>query len=562
MRALRFTAPVLMALTLLLVGCGLGEDGSSSEPTIPEVLSITPDDGDVHVRLWQDVTLRFNTPMDKTSVEDALSVTTPDKAALAYSTFWMGNILELEFDIDLEPGTVHTVTLGEQALSAEGEPLAEAFTSSFTSLPTHPVVIETYPPAGATDIPRNVIPMVRFSESMDEASTFAGIVVDPPDPHILAFNGYDLELDFDVDLLASTTYTITVPGSAEELVGDETLGEDYVFSFTTGGGFDLEGPSVVSYDPPNGATNVARDIGQIVIRFSEPVEELTLFEGIDLRIFGLVYGDPGLSPDRMTFTIPMLRLPSGVELGFDPSPFSDMLGNVGENPPPYSFTVTGEPDYFPADEGDLWEYREIGDEMGLNYLVRVENRSGQEFDMADYFEGAREFEEFDLLGEVRHYRRSADAIAWLGMEQGDYSAEFTTPIDWFRFPPTPGSTWEGSTDYHSGFSTVNVDYEFEIVGVIDFQPPVAMREISDRWGIGREFPDDYVYPDCIHVEFSYTLSVPSGDMWVLTDGGMQHNFYCPGVGLVYRHDAQWPIGGGPEDTVISETFVRRWIVGQ
>ena len=275
---------ILLAMALAFAGCLFGGSDDPSPPAAPEVLGITPEGGAIHVETWSDVHLRFSTAMDEASVEAAISVTTQLRENLPFTVFWMGNVANIEFDSDLAHETTFTVTVGISAESSAGEPLAEPFVSSFTTLPTRPVVLSTLPADGATGVSLNVDPRISFSEWMNEVSTFTGLTVDPAVLFAASFENRELILDIQDDLTASTTYTITVPGTAQAIFGGETLGEDYVFSFNTGSGPDLEGPSIVSFDPPDGATGVSRDIGEITVTFSEPVVQWAIIESLDLRL--------------------------------------------------------------------------------------------------------------------------------------------------------------------------------------------------------------------------------------------------------------------------------------
>lgn len=561
MRALRLTTLALVILALTPLGCS--ESSGPSEPTVPEVVDIHPADGAIHVAPWSSVVLRFNTHMDRAGVEAALAVSTPDKAFVPYSATWMGHLLELEFDEDLEDGTPYTVTLAADATSSGGEPLAEEFTSTFTSWPSHPVVLLALPFDGSIDAPRNTRARVRFSTSMDEASTTTGIVVDPPVSHTLTLEGSYVTFVFTDGLDALTTYSITIPGTAEEEHGGETLGADHTFSFTTGVVADEEGPAVVSFDPPNGSRNVSREIGEIVVTFSEPVVDMAMFGGIDMRFLGLLHGSMRLSEDQASLILPLRRLPPGEELWIDFGTFEGLQGLMGEDPPRYSFTTEGSSEIFPAHEDDAWFY--VDYDAGESFVVRVENTSGNRFDMSRYELGTRIWDEFDELTETRHFLRTNDGLDWTGFEEDDDASEFTPPLRWLQFPLLAGSAWSDSTEFASGEYTIRVNYSCEVVDVADYTPsPVALREGFEPWS--RYFDRSMVaaFPDCAQVRFEYLMRVWFGGEWKALESGDQLNYYCPGVGQVYRHDinVRYDLDGNPLDPEVSEFQIGGWMLDQ
>ncbi len=562
----------LLIVALATTGCILGssDDPESADPVVPEVVNIDPADGAIHVSRWDEVELRFSVAMDETSVENATTVTTPDKAAVSFEASWYGNTMELSFDDELAAETVHTVNIGVGATSTGDVPLAEAFTASFTTLPSHPVVTDNSPTDGATDVALNARPWILFSTWMNSASVEAATSVDPAAPYTLIANGDEFTLEFDSALDPATLYTITVAGTAEDGWGTESMGDDFVFSFTTGTEVDDTPPSIVSFDPPNGAVGVGRDIGQIVITFSEPIPDMPEPDGLDLRLYNLVIDDPEMSPDGTVMTLPLYRLPAGCELWVDLSPFMDMVGNVSDDPPVYSFTTAGTADLFPAGENDWWLYfRDYGDGSD-DYVNRVENISGSSFDMARYrqeFHGGRDIEDYTVLDEARHYNRTGGVLSWTGVGEDDEGTweenGFTPPVEWLHFPLSTGTAWDGVSQFDMDGENVRVSYAAEVLSVDDLIPGgTSARGDRTGWISGRSEGGYSSFPDCAEVQLNFTVETQIEGFWETIEEGVELSYYCPGLGLVYRQSEYTEYGEGEPQVGGDETYLEWWLVGQ
>lgn len=572
----------LLALGLILAvastGCILGsdDDPADPEPIVPEVTHSVPADDAVHFDPWDELSVQFSVAMDTDAVEDATTLSSPDRGIVACNYTWYGTILTIEPQAELERGTTYTLTVDTGAMSAAGEPLAADFVISFTTLPDHPVVLATFPEDGATGVGVNASPWIQFSEWMNTGSVEAAISVDPAAAYTLEYGGFGVDeftIDFDSDLATMTTYTITIDASAEQSGSAETLGEDYVFSFTTGSGADETPPSIVSYDPPNGATNVSRDIGQIVITFSEPVGDLPEPEGIDLRLYGVVYLDPELDPTGTVMTIPLLRLPAGVELWVDLAVFTDMFGNESANPPVYAFGTAGESEPFPADDGDRWIYwREEtsgGSTWSDDYLQKVENVSGDAFDLNRYrpeFVGPRSpDEEYTVLDGSDHYELSGGVLYWITQSEESegawHSEEFVPPVEWLHFPLTAGSTWSGNTTFTMDATDARVAYSGEVLRVEDLSPTYAARNERVAWRFDRDM-SGFVFPDCAVVEIEFTVEAYIEGAWETAQVGTETSWYCPGLGKVYGTAEYTEYNEGGSDLSNEETALDWWLVGQ
>jgi hypothetical protein len=94
--------------------------------TSPSVTSKSLEGGDV--RITDTLRITFNEPMNKSSVEGAISIS-PDMDIQSYT--WDDNTLIITFTSDLEPGTNYTITIGTNAKDEVGNALEEPYTWSF-----------------------------------------------------------------------------------------------------------------------------------------------------------------------------------------------------------------------------------------------------------------------------------------------------------------------------------------------------------------------------------------------------------------------------------------------
>ncbi|MBM4118031.1 hypothetical protein FJ251_09900, partial [bacterium] len=387
------------------------------------------------------------------------------------------------------------------------------------------------------------------------------------------FDGIVMEVHFTSGLAASTTYTVTIDESAAAHGPGETLGEDYVFSFTTGTGEDNTPPSIVGYSPANGATGVSPDVGAIVITFSEPITDSVEPLAIDLRLYALVYDDPSISADGTQLTVPLLRLPTGCRLWVDLGPFQDLAGNWSSDPPLYSFTTSGSADFFPAGIGDWWEYYSEGsgggDTWEHRYLMKAENVGGGDFDLTRWREPSpppgRQPDDPSELDEVSHYSRTSDTLYWDGRtefgEGGSTSFSFSPPIAWLRFPLNLGRSWSGEALFTLDGNNARVTYSIEVTDTgLDYAPPID-RTRGGRWSpAGRQ--GDYIFPDCTEVTLSYQMHrLTIGDPELVQEGE-ETDLYCPGLGLVHRDDQGIEYGEGDPQLWSEEVDLAWWLVGQ
>lgn len=137
---LPFFAGFVAASVILLGACGGGAsdvpveervETPTGDGTPPEVVSSNPAAGTGGVRIGSTITLTYSETMDTASGEAAFAVA----PSLAGEHTWATGGTEQTFTpaSSMAPGTIYTVTIGVAASDTAGNPLAEAYSFTFTT---------------------------------------------------------------------------------------------------------------------------------------------------------------------------------------------------------------------------------------------------------------------------------------------------------------------------------------------------------------------------------------------------------------------------------------------
>ncbi len=122
-----------------------------------------------------------------------------------------------------------------------------------------PLIIQTDPINGATNVPLNKVITATFNEPMNPATinvlTYQVRLGNNEIAGKVTTVGANAVFTPTMNLLANTKYTGIVSVGPKDLDGN-SLQEDYIWSFTTGVTLDSISPLVVTTDPANLATNV------------------------------------------------------------------------------------------------------------------------------------------------------------------------------------------------------------------------------------------------------------------------------------------------------------------
>lgn len=228
----------LLALLPLLLTMSC--DNDTTNPSAPEVLSTSPQDGSVDVATNTAVSISFSSEMDPLTISSTSFVLVdgivPVVGTMSYNEM---TVMFTPLDI-LKANTNYTGTLSG-AKSTEGVAILADYTFSFTTGfatdITAPTISEISPLGDATDVARNKVISVKFSEKMiaetiDEASFFitqgTTVIAGSVD-----YANQMATLIPDEILDASLSYSVTVTTDVKDLAGN-SLAAAKVWSFETG----------------------------------------------------------------------------------------------------------------------------------------------------------------------------------------------------------------------------------------------------------------------------------------------------------------------------------------
>lgn len=197
----------------------------------PRVQSIFPFEGYDSWPLETELEITFNMPMDPTRTEQAIRLN--PAAPLTFD--WSSNNRKVTITPSelLQIGTSYEFIVDQSAAPASGQGgLDQAYTVNFSTVPL-PEVVWTDPAHRDRSAPPYGYVNVEFSAPMDWTTLEDAIIIDPePSKVRLNYSEGSNWLGISYNMRPSTQYEITIPGTAADPYGN-TLGDDYVFNFTT-----------------------------------------------------------------------------------------------------------------------------------------------------------------------------------------------------------------------------------------------------------------------------------------------------------------------------------------
>jgi len=205
------------------------------DETPPEVVSTSPAADEPDVAIDTAVSVTFNEAMDESTITtgsftlDGVSGSVSYDSGTYTATFTPGT--------DLDEATTYTATLSTAITDAASNPLASAYSWSFTTVAadtTPPTVVSTSPAADATDVAVNTVITATFSEAMDAATiTTSSFTLDGVSGSVF-YNSVTYTATFapSADLAGNTTYTATLSTAITDAAGNP-LASAYSWSFTT-----------------------------------------------------------------------------------------------------------------------------------------------------------------------------------------------------------------------------------------------------------------------------------------------------------------------------------------
>lgn len=250
---------------------GTPGSGNGSGEGAPEVVGAVPQNGMVNVSLSQELRIEFSEAIDVSTFQIVLS-----PSLYLGSPEWSNANQTVRFPAkDLYArSTVYRVTVDGADL--DGNRLTGTRTFQFATDSTDnvpPMVVETAPVQGATQVSVDYGIAIRFSEPMSQGAHGFPITVTPDflwDERWSAL-GDVLYLIPYAPLQFGTQYTFSVSTAAQDLWGN-ALAAPYVGTFATVAAPDRTLPYVVSQDPAPDSTAYGNP-PPIVLRFSEPMDQ-------------------------------------------------------------------------------------------------------------------------------------------------------------------------------------------------------------------------------------------------------------------------------------------------
>jgi uncharacterized protein YfaS (alpha-2-macroglobulin family) len=236
-------------------------------PLPPQVIDRQPARGE-ELPVDAPVLIRFDQPMDESSVEGAFSI----EPQVAGRFEWADDqTILFRPQGQFQRQASYDVQIGPNAESAAGLPIEQPYTLRFQTV-GFLEVSQTLPADDTVDVDvdttitvlfnRPVVPLVHSSQQagLPQPLSFRPAVAGAGEWLNTSIYVYRP----DGPLAAGTQYRATVAAGLEDLTGG-VLAQDFAWSFTT------QAPQVVTFEPPDGETNVALT-GTITVTFNQPMD--------------------------------------------------------------------------------------------------------------------------------------------------------------------------------------------------------------------------------------------------------------------------------------------------
>ncbi len=526
-------------LAILVISFGCGEEETGGDKTPPTVVASFPQSGATGVSRSGPYWVTFSEPMDKESVEDAISI----QPQFWFTSFWRGETVFIAPYTLLSPQTTYTLRIGTAAKDLAGNALGGVFEVTFTTTSeadlTRPTVVSTQPPDGATGVPCDAPIIIIFSEPMNINTTRDAISIEPSVRLDIKVEAYTVTITHGA-LPPDSLITVTVDTTATDLAGNH-LASRHSFSFRTVK--DLVRPRLASASPANGATGVSTNLSQIVLTFSEPMDPHSFdnfpIEDLDARLLHLLSEEPEFEPPYTTAILKIGKpLLPGCTYWVIFRNVTDFAGNlIDPSPTHYRFTTKGTLTYFPLTYPNWWEYTSIG--YGDKEICKIENynKSSGRFNYAFYDQDGKRTS-------LQELRLSDNTIYIHGFknydEDGDIemSVTFDNPIAYI--PTNPHLRLGESRDFEClGTAVIHGEsYRLRISGNMQIDPETTLVAVERLNGSFRQ---------CAVLNLNARLVI-----YAAVDS-LEHRvqniaYLAPGVGIVKR--IEFDFEEGRADTVL------------
>jgi hypothetical protein len=330
--------------------------GAAFDTARPSIVSQRPANGASGVGANTGIVLFVSERLDVSTVAAALHVS--QNGVLVDGTVRTsgnGQVIQFQPSQPWAASALIQVFLDTSARDPQGNSMS-AYQASFRTdadpQATRPAATAVSPANGASNVPLNPVITIGYSEPLDPATvTPASVMLNGP----VGAVAVAVSLDTTGRVIRIVPATALVPNSfyyyqtTAALRGTNGLAPQNAGSwyFYTGTAADTAAPAIRSVTPPAGAVNVG-DNARIVVRFSEPVNPLTVNGGT------LAIGAAGPVPASVTFgnqnldvyLEPYLPLADGQAITITIAGITDVAGNAVAATS-RQFTVGAGPDVTP-----------------------------------------------------------------------------------------------------------------------------------------------------------------------------------------------------------------------
>jgi len=190
----------------------------------------TPEDGSNYIGPSVSVYVRFNTAMERSSVEQSFDI---NPEVDGYFIWQNNESFSYKPGALLATNTEYTISLSINTRDIHGTPLPESYSFSFTTEPLK--IVYTNPANGATYINVNTSIGVTFNANMNQTSAENAFSVSPYIQGNFIWNDLTRMYFYpEEELNPDTWYTITINTNCEDIDGGN-LPADFTFKFKTKG---------------------------------------------------------------------------------------------------------------------------------------------------------------------------------------------------------------------------------------------------------------------------------------------------------------------------------------
>jgi hypothetical protein len=256
--------------------------GAASDDTPPTVISTDPVNLATGVVLNKILSATFSEPMNPFTISSTSFILKHGTTVVNGSVSYSGITALFYPATNLIANTLYTATITTGAEDLAGNALVSNYVWTFTTGAgtdvIAPTVLSVDPANLATGVLLDKKVSAVFSEAMNPLTINSNTFVLKEGANVItglvSYSGVTALFSPTASLTANTTYTATITVGAQDLAGN-ALAADYVWSFTTGVGFDFTPPTVILTDPLADAIDVPLDKKEAAT-FSEMMDPLTI----------------------------------------------------------------------------------------------------------------------------------------------------------------------------------------------------------------------------------------------------------------------------------------------